>query len=159
MLSCTVESPYHADDSWVWGVQVVYITSSFFVFVFVFVFVFATTMACGSSWTRDQTYATAVIRATEVMTPDPEHAEPPGNSLPVIFPCLFRLPHLPVNLQLPTVPQLISQLIMDSAGPLVLRPASQLQPDGPESFFSEGNIKEMGTDFLPGKWRSQIIQL
>lgn len=99
----------------------------------------------------DQTYATAVIRATEVMTPDPEHAEPPGNSLPVIFPCLFRLPHLPVNLQLPTVPQLISQLIMDSAGPLVLRPASQLQPDGPESFFSEGNIKEMGTDFLPGK--------
>lgn len=28
----------------------------------------------------DQTYATAVIRATEVMTPDPEHAEPPGNS-------------------------------------------------------------------------------
>ena len=36
--------------------------------------------ACGSSRARDQTHATAVIRAPEATKPDPLTAGPPGNS-------------------------------------------------------------------------------
>jgi len=50
--------------------------------------------ACGSSWTRDQTHATAVTQAAAVMPPGPSSAEPGGtlhgahfneNSTPTFF--------------------------------------------------------------------------
>ena len=46
-----------------------------FSFINLLVYYFgAVPMACGSSWARDQTHAAAVIM------PDPQLAEPPGNS-------------------------------------------------------------------------------
>jgi len=37
-------------------------------------------MACESSQARDQTWVKVVTQATEVTKPDPQSAEPPGNS-------------------------------------------------------------------------------
>lgn len=44
-------------------------------------FFFSCATACGSSWARDPTCGTAATRAAIVTTPNPEPAEPRGNSL------------------------------------------------------------------------------
>ena len=44
-------------------------------------------VACRSSGVRNQTQATAVIRATAVTMPDPQPTKPPGNSSPTF--CIF----------------------------------------------------------------------
>ena len=41
--------------------------------------------ACRSSWARNQTCATAVTRATGMITPDPQPTEPAGNSCRMVF--------------------------------------------------------------------------
>ena len=65
---------------------------SCFVVVVHFVFLFlAKPTACGSSWARDGTHATAAAQATAVTTPFSLPAAPPGNhNLFSIF-LLFRL--------------------------------------------------------------------
>lgn len=42
-------------------------------------------MACGHSWARDQTHATAQTQAAAVTTPDPESTAPQENSRLFLF--------------------------------------------------------------------------
>ena len=48
-------------------------------------FYFDHIQACGSSWARDRTRTTAAVLARAVTMPNPEPAEPPGNSEKVVF--------------------------------------------------------------------------
>ena len=51
----------------------------FFVFFFNIKFLLAVSVACRSSWSRDQTLATAATMPAAVTMPDAQPAEPPGN--------------------------------------------------------------------------------